>query len=181
MPLGPGVATRSATAGEAKSRGPGGQEDPAGLHHAFARRQVRELFARLGSGDYEYVLSRMARPRFGHSFAGDRPLGGTRHTLPAKRARFERFHRLEPDVGSDIRSISVGGGPWDTRIAVEWIDRATLADGHPCENRGVHLIRLRRRRAVSAHAHLATQIYAAACRRTAENGVAEAEAAPVEE
>jgi ketosteroid isomerase-like protein len=54
-----------------------------------------------------------------------------------------------------------------------------LADGQPYENRGVHLIRLRWGRAVSVRAYLDTQIYAAACRRMAENGVAEAKAAPI--
>jgi hypothetical protein len=62
------------------------------------RRQVRELFARLSRGDYEHVLSRMAPSGFEHTFAGDHPLGGTRHTPAAMRAWLERFYRLPPDI-----------------------------------------------------------------------------------
>ena len=48
-------------------------------------------------------------------------------------------------------------------------------------NDGMHLVRLRWGKLVSLHAYLNTEIVAAACRRMADSGIAEAGAAPIED
>lgn len=150
------------------------------LYHAIVRRLLRNVFAQLSAGNYEYILGQMA-PQFEHIFSGTHPLGGTRHTVGAMRSWFERLYRLSPNLQFETRAMAVSGPPWDTRATVEWIDRATLADGQPYINRGVHFVRLRWGKVVSLHAYLDTQTYADACRRMAENGIDEAAAAPIED
>lgn len=60
-------------------------------------------------------------------------------------------------------------------------DTATLADGLPYSNSGVHVIRLRWFKAVSIHAMLDTVVWEAASARLVANGIAEAGAAPIED
>lgn len=56
-----------------------------------------------------------------------------------------------------------------------------LANREDYVNDGTHVIRMRWGKAVALHAYLDTEIFTAACRRMAEQGIAEAAAAPIED
>lgn len=150
------------------------------MYHAVVRRRVAVTFAALNRGDYAPALAGMAA-RFEHVFAGDHPLGGTRHTREAMRRWFERLFRLNRHLGFDLKHVAVAGWPWDTTAVVEWTDSAELADSTAYLNRGVHVVRMRWGKIVSLHAYLDTAIWADACRRMAAAGIAEASAPPIED
>ncbi len=149
------------------------------MYHRIVRRQIVGTFAALGRGDYEPALAGMA-PTFDHVFAGSHPLGGTRHTADTMRTWFERLFRLNRDLRFTIKHAAVSGPPWDTTAVVEWRDTATLANGSPYANDGVHVVRLRWGRVVSLHAYLDTEVFADACAAMAAAGIAEAQAAPIQ-
>ncbi len=148
------------------------------LFHQIVERKVRENFAQLSAGNYEFVLSQMAA-RFEHFFSGTHPLGGRRQTVGAMRRWFERLYVINRNLRFEVLNIAVSGTPWNTNVVVEWIDRATLANGDPYINQGVHFVRMRWGKIVSLHAYLDTQIFAESCERMAQNGISEAAAAPI--
>lgn len=63
------------------------------MYHFLIRRQIGRIFADLNNGEFEATLGNMA-PHFEHRFSGEGTIGGTRHSLPAFRAWFERLMRL---------------------------------------------------------------------------------------
>lgn len=152
------------------------------MYHALIRRRLRKTFANLNRGEYEATLAGMAK-NFEHRFAaGESSLGGTRHTLPGFRLWFERLMRLTSgQLDVQLHHIAVAGWPWDATAVAEWTDTATLADGLPYSNSGVHVIRLRWFKAVSIHAMLDTMVWQAASARLVANGIAEAGAPPIED
>ena len=151
------------------------------MYHTLIRRQVRKIFADLNAGEYEATLGNMA-PRFEHRFAGDSPIGGTRHSLPAFRLWFERLMRLtRGKLDVELHHVAVAGWPWAATATAEWTDTATLADGGPYSNSGVHVIRLRWFKAVSIHASLDTAVWDRACARMIANGIEEAGAPPIQD
>lgn len=150
------------------------------MYHAVVRRKVERIFFELSRGNFDFALAGAA-PRLEHSFAGDHPLGGVRHTPAALRLWFERLYRLFPSLGFTVKHIAVSGWPWDTTVIIEWHDKATLATGAPYDNDGAHVVRLRWGRLVSLHAYLDTEVVANACRRMAAEGVEEARAAVIED
>ena len=146
------------------------------MYHLLIRRRLHRVFQHLSTGNYEYALSQMSE-RFEHLFSGNHPLGGTRHTLTGFRRWFKRLYQLFPDLRFEIKNIFVNGWPWNTVAVVEWIDRATLADGQPYINKGVHVIGIRWGRVTSLHVYLDTQVIMEACQRLALAGVSEAKEA----
>jgi ketosteroid isomerase-like protein len=150
------------------------------MYHALVRRKLTRVFAELSRGNYEFALAGMA-PRFGHVFPGSHPLGGTRHTAAAMRPWFQRLYRLAPGLNFTLKHVAASGPPWDTTAVVEWRGAATLASGEPYVNDGAHVIRMRWGKVVSLHEYLDTEVLADACRRMAEQGIAEAAAEPIED
>ncbi len=151
------------------------------MYHAIVRRKVAQFFASLSQGDYEFVFAGMA-PDFEHTFAGTHAFGGTRHTAAGMRLWLERLFRLNKKLNFTIKHIAVSGTPWNTTVAVEWRDTAILADGDASYfNDGTHVIRMRWGKVFSLHAYLDTQKVVEAFRRMAEQGIAEASAAPIED
>lgn len=148
------------------------------MYHALVRRKLRAVFASLSNGEYEPLLAGLA-PSFDHVFSGTHALGGARHTPAGLRRWFERLYRLFPNLQFTVKHIAVSGPPWNTSALIEWRDAATPADGVPYVNDGTHVIRLRWGKLVSLHAYLDTAVLANACRRMADNGIAEAAAAPI--
>jgi ketosteroid isomerase-like protein len=150
------------------------------MYHAIVRRKVAQTFAALSRGDYEIALTGMA-PRFEHVFAGTHALGGTRHTAAGMRLWLERLFRLNRELSFTVKHVAVSGTPWNTTAVIEWRDRAMLANGDPYVNDGTHVIRMRWGKVVSLHAYLDTELVVAAFQRMAEQGIAEAAAAPIED
>jgi ketosteroid isomerase-like protein len=150
------------------------------MYHAFVKRRIASVFARLGEGDCEYALSG-AGAAVEHRFSGDHCLGGTRTSAEAMRRWFERLFRLFPNLRFEIHSIATSGGPWDTDVVVEWTDRATPADGKDYVNSGVHVIRMRWGKVVRIHVYLDTQVLIETLNRMAVNGIEEAKSPPITE
>jgi ketosteroid isomerase-like protein len=111
------------------------------MYRVMVRRQYRKAWRAMNRHDYEAILAQLA-PHFTISFVGDTTLGGTRSTPAAQRAWFQRLFRLFPDAGFEMTSMAVDGPPWNTRIAGEFIIRATV-DGQPYRNVFVQTVRLR--------------------------------------
>ena len=85
------------------------------------------------------------------------------------RGTFERLYEIFPDLSFEVKRVLVRGWPWETTVAVEWVDHATPADSVPYVNEGTHVLRLRRGKVAEV------------CDRLAERGMAEATAPPIEE
>ncbi len=110
------------------------------MYHAIVRRKVAALFAAVSAGNARPVLDGLA-PRFEHFFLGESALGGRRTSLAATRAWYERLYRLLPDIAFDLRAVQVSGPPWNTLIAVDWIE-TNSAGGVRTHTPGVHVVRL---------------------------------------
>lgn len=121
------------------------------LFHQIVERKVCGNFAELSAGNYEYVLSQMAT-NFDHFFSGRHPLGGRRHSVNAMRRWFERLYAINRNLRFKVLNVAVSGTLWNTNVVVEWIDRATLANGDSYENQGVHFVRMRWGKVISLHA-----------------------------
>ena len=148
------------------------------IYRAIVARQVRAAFETVGSGDYEKALAGVADD-VTHTFEGDHPLGGTRHSREGMRRWFQRLYSLFPELDFDIHEVAVKGPPWNTVVFVQWSDTARPRDGTPYVNDGVHAIRVRWGKVVEIHAYLDTQKVRDACDRMAGAGIAEATTEPI--
>lgn len=149
------------------------------MYHAAVKRIARNAFEDLSSRKIDPLLERSA-PDLRHTFAGDHALGGTRHSREAFRAWLERLFRLFPELTFNIDDVVASGPPWNTRLAISWTDRGTVADGVDYENEGVHLLRLEWGRLVELEANLDTQHLERTLNRMAAAGIEEAAAEPIE-
>jgi len=150
------------------------------MYQIIFQHMARQAFEDLNQGKYEPILKSIASC-FTHTFSGDHALGGTRHTAEAMRCWFERLFRLSPGLHFDIKAILVEGSPWNTVVAVEWVDQFTALDGQPYSNEGVHVLRFLWGRIVEIHAYLDTQKVEAFMQRLAAVGIDEAVAPPIED
>lgn len=150
------------------------------MYRRFVERKVRTVFRQLSEGDWETPLAQLP-PQLLHVFPGDHALGGVRRTRDGMRRWFTRLYTIFPDLRFEVTQVLVQGWPWDTTVAVQWIDRSTPPDGVPYVNAGVHILRLRRGTLVSLHVYLDTQKVAEVCDRLAADGMAEAAASPIHE
>jgi ketosteroid isomerase-like protein len=150
------------------------------MYAYFVRQFVQQTFESLNQGDYESVLKGVS-PSITHTFSGTHALGGTRHSIEGMRQWFKRLYLLSPKLEFAIKNIIVSGFPWNTNIAVEWVDSAMPADGSEYVNEGVHIIKMRWGKAVYIHAYLDTQLVEALFKRLSAYGMAEASALPIED
>ena len=150
------------------------------MYRRFVERRVRETFRQLSRGNWEAQVGQMPAALV-HVFPGDHALGGVRRTPEGMRRWFERLYGIFPDLHFEVKNVVVRGWPWDTHVAVQWVDRATPADGVPYVNEGTHFLRLQRGRLVYLRAYCDTQKVAEVCERLARRGMAEAAAPPIEE
>lgn len=111
------------------------------MYQLIFQRMARQVFEQLNQGNYAPLLNNLA-PNFTHTFSGTHALGGTRHTVEGMQRWCDRLFLLSPKLQFEIKDILVKGFPWNTLVAVEWIDRAKPMDGQPYLNEGVHVIRL---------------------------------------
>jgi ketosteroid isomerase-like protein len=148
------------------------------MFHAIFERQARKSFELVNQHNYDAILS-AAVPDIRHRFSGDHALGGERNDATSLRLWFERLHRLLPGLTLTVTDVWVNGGLRATTVIVRWTATATLLDGLPYHNRGIHVIELRNRKAVSIEVEEDTQAVALGLQRQAQSGVAEALAPPI--
>ena len=148
------------------------------LYRAIVKRKARGIFDALSRGDVEMVTRDLAEDVH-HVFAGDNALGGERNSREAFQQWLERLYRLIPEIEFEVRDVAVRGWPWDTAVAIEWIDRGRGADGTPYVNEGSHWIRLRWGKGVEIHGYLDTEKVTRLLDGMAAAGIEEAGAAPI--
>ncbi len=150
------------------------------MYHAIVKSRVENLFAAVSSGNAEPVLEGLA-PRFEHFFLGDHALGGTRTTLAQTRAWYARLYRLMPDISFQLRAIRIAGPPWNTLVAVDWLETNSGADGVRTSTPGVHVVRLAWGKLTYIGIYPDTVGLTVTLRRLAHAGVSEADATPITE
>jgi ketosteroid isomerase-like protein len=148
------------------------------IYRAIVKRKARGIFAALSRGDVAAVGADLADDVH-HVFAGENALGGERHSKAAFEEWLRRLYRLIPEIEFEVRDVAVRGWPWNTAIAVEWVDHGRGADGTPYINEGAHWIRLRWGKAVEIHGHLDTEKVTRLLDGMAAAGIEEAAAPPI--
>jgi len=148
------------------------------VYHAYIRRRVLELFAAVSRGDAEPVITAFA-PRFEHFFIGNTALGGSRSTLAATRAWYDRLYRLMPDISFDVTRMTVSGPLWNTLVVAEWIETNSGTDGVRTLTPGIHVLHLRWGRATRLLICPDTVGLQATLTRLAAAGNTEAKATPI--
>lgn len=84
-----------------------------------------------------------------------------------------------PALDLTVTDVWVKGGLSKAVVFVRWNATATLLDGSPYRNHGVHIIHLRRLKLVSLDVNEDSQAVARALQRQAAAGVDEALAPPI--
>ncbi len=141
-------------------------------------RQARKTFDLVNQGKYDRILA-SAVPEVRHRFSGDHALGGERNDAAHMKLWFERLHRLLPGLMLTVTDVWVVGGLRRTTVIVRWTAAATLLDGLPYDNHGIHVIQLRSRKVVSIDVEEDSQAVARGLERQARCGLVEARADPI--
>lgn len=134
-------------------------------------------FRQLNQRDPEAVVKQFA-PTFSYLFVGDHALGGTRTTTEGMVRWFRRVFTVFPGTRFTVDDVLVKGWPWRTRVAVFATLDATV-NGEPYTNDFIQKIELRWGRVTRITTMEDNQRCAAALRRAAEGGIAEAVAPPI--
>lgn len=150
------------------------------MYHALVRRKLTQSLEGLSANTAGATVAGMD-PGLEHVFAGRHALGGTRHSSAAVGRWLARVYRLLPNLRFRVKRIAVSGGPWNTTATAEWQSTATSTSGEPYANDGVHVVRLRLGKIMSMHVYHDTQVLADVLRVTADKGVDEAAAPPIED
>ena len=137
------------------------------------------LFAAVSKGDARPVVDGLAAC-FEHFFLGDHALGGSRFTLEKTRLWYERLYRLLPDISFDLRAIRISGPPWNTLVAVDWLESNSGTDGVRTFTPGVHVVRLAWGRMTYIGIYPDTVGLVATLQRLSRAGIAEATAEKIE-
>jgi len=148
------------------------------MFHAVFERQARRTFELVNQHDYDSILASVT-PDIHHRFGGDHALAGDRHDAAHLRLWFERLHRLMPGLTLAVTDVWVVGGLRRTTVIAKWKAAATLLDGLPYDNHGVHVIQLRNRKVISIEVDEDSQAVARGLDRQVRSGPTEALAAPI--
>jgi ketosteroid isomerase-like protein len=140
------------------------------LYSHFVEKLARQSFTNVQNHNYDDVLKALT-PNVTHRFAGDHALGGTRHDTGALRRWFDRLGAVLPNLQFDVKNVWVKGWPWRTTVIVQWVATATLANGEPYVNPGVHIIAMRWGKAYSLDVYEDSQAVAAGLAKQAEAGI----------
>jgi ketosteroid isomerase-like protein len=148
------------------------------MYHAIVKRIARRNFERVNAKQYDSLLADCT-PNIRHHFGGIHALGGVRHDREALRLWFGRLGRVLPTLNLNVQDVWVKGWPNNTMVIVSWDADATLSDGSPYKNRGVHIIRMRWGKVFDIDAHEDSQAVAASLLVQAASGISEAVADPI--
>lgn len=112
------------------------------MYHYIVKQLVKKSFGLVNERRFDELVKAMAL-NVRHRFAGDHALGGIRNDQAAVRAWLGRLARLTPNLTITVNTIHVEGWPHHTLAIVRWTATATLLNGDPCLNKGVHFITLK--------------------------------------
>lgn len=142
------------------------------------RKKIRNGFKQLSAGNYK-PLTALFADNVHYHFEGDHALGGERFSKAAVELWFERLLRLLPSK-FEIKSMLICGMPWNTDVVIEFQDTVSPANIKPYVNNGIQKVKIIWGKAVDIHTYVDTYKLQQALQLLAEQGVAEASAAPVE-
>jgi ketosteroid isomerase-like protein len=141
-------------------------------------RKVRAVFASLSHGDAGPMLASLAGG-FAYRFEGDSPIGGLRASQDSMRLWWERMYRLFPGLAFTVQDVAVSGWPWRTRIWTLLEFAKPLPDGTRYTNVVMQRMEMRWGRITRVHTLEDTQRCARFLAWQAQQGKAEALAAPI--
>jgi len=140
------------------------------VYHAIVRRRLRNVYRRVGAGDYGAVLAGCV-PDVHVRVPGEGPLSGTFESVEEYERWFQRVFTLAASLHFEIVELLVKGPPWNTRIAVEWIDTVTAHDGATYVNEGAQFIHMRWGRLTSLDYRWNTELVTRALEHAAGAGI----------
>lgn len=153
------------------------------MYKAIVRAKLRRLFAGASAGHWQPIVDGFAT-NFSYRFAGNTPLGGTRHTREAMQAWWTRLLTLFPGAQFLPQQILVQGPPWNTTVMTHMLFRAHLpavngAAPQPYENEVMQLMHLRWGRITSIVTVEDTQRFVDVLPALARAGIKDALAGPI--
>lgn len=112
------------------------------LYSSIVKKKIRETFDHVNNHRWDEAV-KSAAPHVHHRVSGTHALAGERHSKEALRRWFERLGRVLPNLQIKVNNVWVKGWPWHTTVFAQWDGTATLLNGDPYVNRGLHVFTLR--------------------------------------
>jgi ketosteroid isomerase-like protein len=148
------------------------------IYSSIVKMKIRQTFDHVNNHRLDKATEALA-PYIHHRVSGDHALGGERHDKQSVRRWFERLVRVLPTLRITVTDVTVKGWPWNTRVFAQWDGNATLNDGTPYINRGLHVFTLRWGRVYALEEFQDSQAAANGLAAQAAAGLNEAAAEPI--
>ena len=148
------------------------------IYGSIVRMKIRQTFDHVNNHRWDKALEAVA-PNVHHRVSGAHALGGERHDKDSVRRWFERLGRVLPTLRITVNKVTVKGWPWNTQVFAEWDGNATLNNGAPYINRGLHVFTLRWGKVYALEEFQDSQAAANGLAAQAAAGLKEASAEPI--
>lgn len=148
------------------------------LYGYIVQKKIRQSFDHVNNHRWDKVLKTVA-PNLHHRNVGAHALGDERHDKESQLRWFERMGRVMPDLHIKVRNVWVRGWPWNTKVFAQWDSTATLLNGAPYANRGLHIFTLRWGKVYAIDEFQDSQEAARGLEAQAAAGLTEAAAKPI--
>ena len=148
------------------------------IYSSIVKMKIRQTFDHVNNHRWDKATDALA-PRVHHRVSGDHALGGERHDKDSARRWFERLGRVLPTLRITVNKVTVKGWPWNTQVFAEWDGNATLNNGAPYINRGLHVFTLRWGKVYALEEFQDSQAAANGLAAQAAAGLKEASAEPI--
>jgi ketosteroid isomerase-like protein len=148
------------------------------IYSSIVKMKIRQTFDHVNNHRWDKATEALA-PRVHHRVSGDHALGGERHDKDSARRWFERLGRVLPTLRITVNKVTVKGWPWNTQVFAEWDGNATLNNGAPYINRGLHVFTLRWGKVYALEEFQDSQAAANGLAAQAAAGLKEASAEPI--
>ena len=142
------------------------------------RNKIVNGFADFSNGNYRSLL-KLYDDNVHQIFEGTHALGGERFSKAKVELWFQRFVRLLPSKFL-IKDVVVQGGPWNTVVIMEFQDTVSPQSVKTYKNNGVMKAVVKWGKATHVHIYVDTAKVEKALATMAQNGIAEADAPPIE-
>lgn len=141
------------------------------------KRKILRGFEQLNQGNYKPLIDLFSN-NIHYRFEGNHALGGERFTKEAVDIWFQRLLRLLPSKFK-IKSISIYGAPWNTKVFIEFQDTVSPHNIEPYINDGIQKVKIVWGKAVDVHTYVDTFKIQDALKKLSEKGIEEALAEPI--
>ena len=145
------------------------------MYHYIVKKLVKKSFGLVNERRFDELVKGMAL-NVKHTFAGDHALGGVRNDQAAVKSWLERLARLTPNLFITVNQINVEGWPNNTLAIVRWTATATMENGDPYLNKGVHFITLKWGKVTEIDVYEDTLVVYRGLEKQYEAGIKEAKA-----